>query len=191
MLERPSLGSCLPGTHGCGINKQANNNVEQWNNPTIWLERGIHRKDSAMHPLEEATGNGKRDGRQEQVLLTQTQIFIQWRWRKENTFAGTTLGPPSPSFAPLECVQSKFLRSIFQVSSYTSNAGLRLETGIITVGARVLLSSIDLWQAQPQASDLVIIFNLPGSRWCIQSGDAWGSPQRMCWPWTQTKRELP
>lgn len=58
---------------------------------------------------------------------------------------GTILGPSSSSFVSLERVQSKFLRSIFQVSSYVSNASLRLDSGLLKFKARIALASIYLW----------------------------------------------
>lgn len=51
-------------------------------------------------------------------------------------FYGAQLGPFS-NFAPLELVQSKFLRSVLQAPKCSSNATLRLETGLVKLEARV------------------------------------------------------
>nr|XP_016847415.1 PREDICTED: uncharacterized protein LOC107982573 [Anolis carolinensis] len=57
---------------------------------------------------------------------------------------GAQIGPFS-DFAPLETVQSKFLRSALQVPRCVSNAILRLETGFLRVEARVWMVILNYW----------------------------------------------
>uniref|UniRef100_A0A803T0U9 ribonuclease H n=1 Tax=Anolis carolinensis TaxID=28377 RepID=A0A803T0U9_ANOCA len=57
---------------------------------------------------------------------------------------GAQLGP-YPNFAPLEQVQSKFLRSMMQVPRCVSNAILRLETGLVRVEARAWIATLNYW----------------------------------------------
>ena len=57
---------------------------------------------------------------------------------------GAQLGPFT-NYAPLEVVQSKFLRSALQVPRYVSNATIRLETGVLRIEARVWLAILNYW----------------------------------------------
>nr|XP_016853653.1 PREDICTED: uncharacterized protein LOC107983669 [Anolis carolinensis] len=57
---------------------------------------------------------------------------------------GAQIGPFS-DFAPLETVQSKFLRSALQVPKCVCNAILRLETGFLRVEARVWMVILNYW----------------------------------------------
>ena len=58
---------------------------------------------------------------------------------------GNLLGPSSSCFAPLERVQSKFLRAILQVPNCVSNAWIRLEMGIPRFESKIALASIQTW----------------------------------------------
>lgn len=58
---------------------------------------------------------------------------------------GTFLGSPTSCFAPLERVQSKFLRALLQVPNCVPNSWIRLEAGLPKVKAKVVFVSISLW----------------------------------------------